>query len=353
MRPPKAPLERLCEWIDVESITGNESAYGDVLSRELAALGLGVERQELAPGRSNVLARTGADPLLVFCTHLDTVPPWFGPSRAGTLVRGRGACDAKGPALAMLEAARALLSEGEHRIGFLFTCAEETDGAGAQLAEARRRAPWNPRWTIIGEPTGNRFVRGHKGVFKGVLRARGVAGHSSQPIGPSAVHELVHALHRLLEDEWGSHALFGAGLLNCGEIQGGLAANVVAPSAQASLLVRAVEPPAAVQARIERHLGPHVSFEPSKCYGPVEFLCPHGEEGPIVGFGTDAPFLPSWGQRLLYGPGEIQDAHTAHEKLAADSFERAVHDYARVARELLARADAGAPGAQRAMDERA
>lgn len=354
----KAPLDRLLDWIDVESITGNEGSYGDVLARELGALGLEVERQELAPGRSNVLARTDKEPLVVFCTHLDTVPPFFGPSREGGLVRGRGACDAKGPALAMLEAARALLAEGEERVGFLFTCGEETDGAGAQLAEARRRAPWSPRWTIVGEPTDNRFVRGHKGVFKGVLRARGVAGHSSQPIGPSAVHELVQAVARMLADGWGEHPLFGRGTINFGQIQGGVAANVVAPHAEACLLVRVVEEPAAVRARVERALGPNVSFEPGKSYGPVAFVCPPGEEGPVVAFGTDAPFLPGWGERLLYGPGSIQDAHTAHEKLAADSFERGVHDYARVARMLLARHDAGeagqgTPPARSARDARA
>ncbi|MEQ1892106.1 MAG: M20/M25/M40 family metallo-hydrolase, partial [Planctomycetota bacterium] len=98
-------IERLLDWIAIESVTGHEGDYGDAVARHLASLGFGVERQELAPGRFNVLARADA-PELVFCTHLDTVPPFFGPSRAGNVIRGRGACDAKGPALAMIEAAR-------------------------------------------------------------------------------------------------------------------------------------------------------------------------------------------------------------------------------------------------------
>ena len=57
-------------------------------------------------------------------------------------------------------------------------------------------------------------------------------------------------------------------------------------------------------------------------------------------FGTDAPYLDGWGQPLLYGPGSIRDAHTAHEKLEQSSFERAVEDYERTARELLAGVDA-------------
>ena len=331
-------IDRLLDWIAIESITGHEGDYGDAVARHLASLGLGVERQELAPGRFNVLARAD-QPELVFCTHLDTVPPFFGPSRAGNVIRGRGACDAKGPALAMIEAARRLLAAGERRFGFLLTVGEETDSAGAQLANVRCSEAWRPRWTMIGEPTGNRFVRGGKGVFKGTLQARGVASHSSRPLGPSAVHELVQVAHRLLEAGWGHHPVFGAGTLNLGMIQGGVAANVVAPSASASVMVRAVEEPAAVEARLRAHLTQDVEFALEKSYGPVEFHVPAGEtDAPVVAFGTDAPWLTHFGTRLLYGPGSIDDAHTAHEKLEVGSFERAVGEYERVARELLARA---------------
>lgn len=331
-------LDTLCDWIAVDSVTGHEGDYGDALARHVARLGFDVERQELAPGRFNVLARA-AEPLVVFCSHLDTVPPWFGPSRKGKVVLGRGACDAKGPSLAMIEAARRLVDSGERRIGFLFTVGEETDGGGAQLANAR--ATFHPRYTIVGEPTDNRFVRGHKGVFKGTLRARGVASHSSQPLGPSAIHELVGAIQRMLGDSWGEHGVFGRGTLNFGTIQGGLAANVVAPSASASVMVRIVEAPARVEERMKRHLGSEVELLPEKSYGPVEFLVPdgwnRGGEAPVVAFGTDAPWLTRFGQPLLYGPGSIADAHTEHEKLEEDSFLRAVADYERAARELLAR----------------
>jgi acetylornithine deacetylase len=332
-------LDTLLDWIDIESITGNEGDYGDALARTLAAEGLGVELQELAPGRRNVLGR-GSDPRVVFCTHIDTVPPFFGPRREGDVIHGRGACDAKGPALAMIAAVRQLLADGEDRVGFLFTVGEETDGAGAQLANARLADPWRPRYTIVGEPTDNRFIRGHKGVYKCTLHARGVAGHSSQPIGPSAVHELVRSVGDMLADDWGRHEVFGEGTINFGAIQGGVAANVVAPDAQATVLVRAVEEPEVVEERLRKHLGEHVTLQPDKGYGPVEFVVPDGSDAPVVAFGTDAPFLPDWGQRLLYGPGSIRDAHTAHEHLTRSSFEQAVGDYARTARELLARIDA-------------
>jgi len=332
------PFARLADWVAVDSVTGRERDYGDLVARHVSGIGLGVELQEVEPGRCNVLA-AASEPELVFCTHLDTVPPWFGPRREGKTLHGRGACDAKGPALAMIEAARRLVESGERRIGLLFTVGEETDSGGARHANVHTSARWRPRWTIIGEPTDNRFVRGGKGVFKGTLTAHGVAAHSSRPIGPSAVHELVETVHRLISQPWGEHRLFGQGTLNIGVIQGGLAANVVAPSATASLMVRAVEEPSAIEARVRASLGPHVEFHVDKGYGPVEFHVPaaHAADAPVVAFGTDAPWLTRFGTRLLYGPGSIGVAHTDHEHIELDSFERAVVDYERTARELLAR----------------
>lgn len=332
--------ERLCDLVAIPSVTGDEKDYGDALARELEALGLGVERQELAPGRFNVLAR-GANPRVVFCTHLDTVPPFFGPRLEREAVHGRGSCDAKGPALAMIEAARSLLKDGEDRIGFLFTCAEETDSAGAALANAKLAEPWRPAFTIVGEPTENRFAGAHKGVYKAELVAHGVAGHSSQNVGPSAVHELVHTIEKLLATDWGRHALLGPGTLNFGTISGGVAANVVADRAIASLLLRAVEPPETTERKLCACLSPHVELmKPYKSYGPIEFHVPHGHEPIPVAFGTDAPHLGRWGKPLLYGPGRILDAHTDHELVTKRSFEQAVADYTTTARELLARAEA-------------
>jgi len=333
-------LDTLAEWIDVPSVTGSENAYGDVLARRLAELGFEVERQELAPGRSNVLAHRG-EPLVAFCTHQDTVPPWFGARREGDVLFGRGACDAKGQALAQIEAGRRLIESGEDRIGYLFTVGEEIDSAGAQLANERLAAPWRSRYTIVGEPTENEFIRGGKGVFRGTLTARGVAGHSSRPAGPSAIHALVRAIHGMLEDEWGRVEPFGEGTINFGEIEGGVAANVTAASATASVMVRAVEPVEVVEERMRRHLGKRVELEVYKSYGPIDFHVPEGHEGGIVTFGTDAPYIDRWGTLLLYGPGSIEDAHTADEKIEKDELVRAVEELEVTTRSLLDQIDSG------------
>ncbi|MCE9594712.1 MAG: M20/M25/M40 family metallo-hydrolase [Planctomycetes bacterium] len=333
-------IRSLRDWVEIPSVTGSENHYADALSRALETKGFAVERQIVAEGRFNVLARAG-EPRVVFCTHLDTVPPWFGSREDDEFVHGRGSCDAKGPAVAMLAAAEELLAEGEDRIGFLFTVGEETDSAGAAAANARLADPWRPAFTIVGEPTENRFVGAHKGVFKARLVAHGVAGHSSQNVGPSAIHELVHAASRLLATNFGHHPLLGPGTLNLGTLEGGVAANVVADRASATLLLRAVEAPETSERRIRECLSEHVELElVMKNYGPTEFHVPAGETPIPVAFGTDAPHLGKWGRPLLYGPGRILDAHTNHERLSKRSLELAVATYAKTARELLAKLDA-------------
>ncbi len=334
-------IRLLREFIEIPSISGEEGDYGDRVARELAALGLAVERQELEPGRFNVLARAGR-PEIVFCTHLDTVPPFFGSRADATHVHGRGACDAKGQAVAMIAATRELLARGEDRIGLLFTVGEELASEGAAHADRNLAEPWRPRYVVLGEPTDGRFVSAHKGVYKAKLCATGVPGHSSQEGGPSAVHELVRCTARLLALEFGAHELLGRGTLNVGTIRGGIAANVVAESAEAEILVRTVEPPEIVEARLRSCLSPRVELQlPYKTYGPVEFALPAGETGSTVAFGTDAPHMPHWGRPLLYGCGSIRDAHTDHEKVAKRDVALSAERHVRLAEELLARAEVG------------
>ena len=291
-------------------------------------------------GRFNVLARAGR-PEVVFCTHIDTVPPFIGVRQDSDFIHGRGSCDAKGQAAAMLAAGQRLLEEGEERIGFLFTVGEEVDSIGAALADEQLAGPlsehWAPRYTIIGEPTDNGFVRAHKGIYKARLEGHGEYGHSSQKVGPSAVHELVGCCSRLLACDWGLDPVLGPGTPNFGRIDGGVAANVVAAHAHADLLVRTVEEPDVVEARVRACLGEHVTLEETfKNYGPVHFHVPEGESAEVVAFGTDAPHMRRWGQPLLFGCGSILDAHTDGEKLEKRALEACVERHVQTVRGLLA-----------------
>ncbi len=330
-------IEDLIDWIEIPSVTGDERDYGEALIRRLTALGFDCERQDLAPGRFNVLARAGA-PGVVMCTHLDTVPPFFGSRQDSEFIYGRGSCDAKGQAVAMIEAGRQLLGAGVTDFGYLFTAGEEVDSAGARLANELLADPWRPHHVIVGEPTGNQFVRGHKGLLYAALSAKGVAGHSSQDVGPSAVHELTRCTCRLLDTPWGQHELFGPGTINIGTIAGGVAANVVADAARAEVLVRTVEEPEVVLARLQASLGEHVEIlGTAKVYAPVEFEVPEGEEAQVVAFGTDAPHMPRWGRPLLFGPGQILDAHTDGEKVRKCDLESAAAMHVRTVTQLLAK----------------
>lgn len=331
----------LVDWIELASTTGEEADYADALARTLRAAGFDVELQEVAPGRANVFARAGR-PQVLFCTHLDTVPPHFGARVADGFVFGRGACDAKGQASAMVEAGRRLLAAGERRFGYLFTVGEERDSIGAKTAQRALDDPafrdrWCPTHTIVGEPTGNRFVRGHKGLFHARLDAVGVMGHSSQDIGPSAIHELVRASARLLEIDMGEDRDLGRGSLNLGLIRGGLATNVVAPEASCDLLARIVEEPAVVEARLRSCLGAHVHMTvPHANYAPVRFLVPDDEPSISVAFGTDAPHMRGFGTPLLFGAGAILDAHTLGEKVALADLERCAVRHVTLVQRLLA-----------------
>lgn len=327
----------LVDWIEIPSVTGDEADYADALSRALAAEGFDTELQEVEPGRANLLARAGS-PRVVFCTHLDTVPPFFGSRIDSDFIHGRGSCDAKGQAVAMLEAGRRLLRAGVTDFGFLFTVGEEVDSIGAAFADRHLADPWRPEHVVIGEPTDNTYISGHKGIYKAKLCAHGVRGHSSQDVGPSAVHELVATLHALIASEWGDHALFGKGTLNVGQVKGGVAANVVAGEAEAEVLIRTVEEPAAVERRLRSLIGPHVELEAQyKAYAPVAFHVPEGAPSKVVAFGTDAPHMPSWGTPVLFGAGSILDAHTADEKVAKEDLAAAALEYERLVTRLLAR----------------
>src|SRR6185437_12941739 len=120
--------------IDIPSVTGDERAVGQFLSNYLEEAGLRVERQEVAPERFNVIARTHAPPRIVFSTHMDTVPPFIESREDEEFIYGRGSCDAKGIMAAQIFAAQRLRDEGVNDVGLLFTVDEELGSLGAQVA---------------------------------------------------------------------------------------------------------------------------------------------------------------------------------------------------------------------------
>jgi aspartate kinase len=332
---PVEPLDLARHLIDIPSVSGEEDAVARALRSYLEELGYGVELLEDVPGRPGLFATTNAPPHLVFCTHLDTVAPYFPSSEDDEFLYGRGACDTKGILAAQVAAAERLRAEGVRELGLLFVVDEEKGSLGARAANAHPGAR-NCRWLVVGEPTENKLAVGCKGSLRLALRAEGTGGHSAYPErGRSAIHTLLDVLADVRTIAWPKDGYFGETTCNIGVIGGGAGANVIAPDARAELHIRLVGDPAPVRDLLERAVAGRARIEYLSFTPPVRLTAVPGFEPCVVGFTTDVPHLSNWGKPLLFGPGSIHDAHTARERIAKAELERGVDLYVQLARRLL------------------
>ncbi|HEX6104487.1 MAG TPA: M20/M25/M40 family metallo-hydrolase [Gemmatimonadales bacterium] len=328
-------LELTRSLVALETPTGSERPAIEFLDGALRRAGYTVVRQPVSPGRENLYAYRER-PALVFSTHVDTVPPYVPLAEDAETIRGRGSCDAKGLAAAMIAAAERLAAGGERRIGLLFVVGEENGSDGARAA-----AELGPRgrYLVNGEPTENRLSVGQKGSLRVDLEAVGRAAHSAYPDeGASAIDALLDTIERLRRMPLPSDPLLGPGTLNVGLIGGGVAPNVLAPRASAQILIRIVEPSGPLREEVRRRLAPGVTAS-----FPVELpfhkggAAPPGWETTVVSFASDLPFLSGWGEGFQLGPGSIRVAHTADEHIRKADLLRGVELYVRLAGDLLAR----------------
>jgi acetylornithine deacetylase len=317
--------------IDIDSTTGREAAAGQWLIEYLRTLGLEVAAQAVDESRFNVIAGP-AHPTVVFSTHFDCVPPFF-PSRIdGRRIVGRGACDAKGILAAQVAAAQRLRRDGETRVGLLFVVGEERGSDGARAAN--QVAPGS-RFLIDGEPTDNRLANATRGALRLRLSAAGRAAHSSYPeLGESAIDKLLDALVELRGIDLPADPHLGRTHYTIGLIAGGIAPNVVSPSAEAEVMFRTVSDAAAVR-RALVPLEARIRIEHVLEVPPVRMTTVPGFDTAVFPYTTDIPFLHDWGRPLLYGPGSIHVAHTAEEFVEISELEAAVDGYVTLARQLL------------------
>ena len=322
--------------INIPSVTGDETAVGCFLHDHLSRLGYTVEVQEVAEGRSNLLATTDAVPRVVFSTHMDTVPPFSSASEDEEMIYGRGACDAKGIIAAQIAAAERLRAEGLDEIGLLFTVDEELASAGAQTANQHAIAN-KCRFLINGEPTDNLLAVGTKGSMRLVLTTEGRSAHSAYPeAGDSAIEKLLNVLQSIRECVWPHDVFFGDTTCNIGVLNGGTRPNVIPDRATAELQIRLACDRENVKRVVDRAIGGRARAEYSSGHDPVRLLSVDGFEECVVRFTTDIPYLTNWGSPLLLGPGSILDAHTDHERVSKRELERAVELYVRLAKQLNA-----------------
>jgi len=295
-------------------------------------------------------------PRLLFNVHLDTVPDsplWsadpFELRVEGDHATGLGACDIKGAAAALVAAAQA--SDGA--AAFLFTSDEEANDArciAAFLAGQAARGAGDPyEAVIVAEPTRCEAVLAHRGISSVQVRFGGRAGHASGVQAPSdnAVHQALSWGSRALAHAASlSHARFGGltGLrFNVGRIEGGIKANVIAPACEVRFGMRPL--PSMDSDALLR------TFRGLADVEPLDFTetfrgapLPAGDVGdpesrrlvardladalhlPIgnaVDFWTEAALFSQAGfTALVYGPGDIAQAHSADEWVALEHLER-------------------------------
>lgn len=330
---PNDVLRLAAELMAIDSTSGQESELMAHVCLLLESRGWNVKRIPVTPGRANVLATVSREPLVTLSTHLDTVPPYIAPRMDGDTLWGRGACDAKGIAAAMIHAAEAL-RERDVPVALLFVVGEELSHDGAHAANA---FPTTSRILIDGEPTEGKLALGTKGAMRAVLRTTGVAAHSAYPqLGRSAIAALVDLLHELPSLVLPHDELLGATTINVGMITGGVADNVLAPSAEARIMVRLVSDADAVWAMLERWVAGRATLERGSMVPAMKLRTVPGFETSVVAFATDVPALTRWGTPYLYGPGSIHVAHTTEECVTRAELLAAVDGYVRLAECALA-----------------
>ena len=322
--------------IDIDSTTGREGEAGRWLVRRLRDLGFFVTEQRVDADRINVIATVadGSRPVVVLSTHFDCVPPFFSSRLEGDRLYGRGSCDAKGILAAQVAAAERLRLKGETRVGLLFVVGEERGSDGAKLANTAAAA--GARFLVNGEPTESRLGAATRGILRIRLHAEGRAAHSSFPeLGVSAIDKLLDTLMELRRLALPEDPALGATYYTVGLISGGVAPNVVSPSAEAEIMFRTVGPADDVRKAIAS-LESRVSIEHVLEVPPIRMKVVPGFETAVFPYTTDIPFLSAWGQPLLFGPGSIIVAHTAHEFVPVPELHAAVDSYEQIARGLLA-----------------
>jgi len=317
--------------VDIDSTTGRETEAGEWLAEYLHTLGFAVVTQPVDASRFNVLAQAGSSEVIL-STHFDCVPPFF-PSRIeGDRIYGRGSCDAKGILAAQVAAADLLRREGETRVGLLFVVGEERGSDGAKVAN---RAPCGSRFLVDGEPTDNRLGLATRGMLRLKLTTAGRAAHSAYPeLGDSAIDHLIDALVELRSIELPSDPLLGRTHYTVGLISGGVAPNVVSPSAECEVMFRTVSDAAAIR-RAVQSLEPRVVIEDVLEAPPVRLTTVPGYDAVAFPYTTDIPFLNALGRPLLFGPGSIHVAHTGAEFIPIPELQAAVGHYVANARHLL------------------
>jgi succinyl-diaminopimelate desuccinylase len=352
--------------IDTINPLSPERPCADLLGKLLEDAGYTVRAHEFAPGRTSLVARReGSGKPLVFVGHLDTVPlgaapwtrdPFAGETHEGRLY-GRGSSDMKSGVAAMVAAALDLARTPLRKAGLtlVMVAGEETGCEGAAHLARVPGALGEASAMVVGEPTENRPVVGHKGALWLRVRFRGVTAHGSMPEkGKNAVYAAARALLKLpeLRFEVAPDPLLGGPTLNVGTFSGGMNVNSVPDEATFTVDLRTIpaQRHAQIRAQLQALLGaeaemvPIVDLEGIRTSEDDPFVriaveaarAATGEklEPGAATYFTDASVLtPAYGgvPTVVLGPGEMALCHQTDEYCVVSRVEAAVAAYTSIA----------------------
>ena len=352
-----------------------EGRVSDYLEGWFRSLGVDVERQVVSPGRDNVIARYESPRnrrTVLFDAHQDTVPvdgmtiDPFSPELKNGRLYGRGACDVKGGMASMLTAfARLVRERPADSATVIMACTvdeEFTHTGSSRLADGHHGADL----AIVAEPTLLNIVDRHKGAVRWKVRTKGVACHSSSPqLGENAIYTMARVVSALADyaaelSRSTPDPVLGPPTLSIGRIEGGLAANVVPDWCEVEVDRRVIpgervaDCPGRALAYLRERLGdlkrveflpPWVNMPPLVAGRSEPFLPAlrsaiervGGRTPHIIGvpYGTDAGPLGEAGVPcIVFGPGDIAQAHTKDEWIELDQVRIASEMYFEMARDF-------------------
>ena len=341
-----------------DSTTGKEGDVAAFLEKTLEAPASGVAASptvqgwDVPEGGRNLLFSWGV-PRVVFCTHMDTVPPYIPPvftdspvmpdaigplSEAGetpsATVYGRGACDAKGQIVALYAACRALAEEGLDGFGLLLLAGEETGSWGAKaFSKTGFKAPY----LIVGEPTEGKMVSACKGTKAFTLHFTGEPFHSGYPqYGRSAVDAFVDFVQALRQVDFGSDPELGPTTWNIGRLASDNPQNVLSPALDCRLYFRTTFISDGQVAGEVRRFAAEFGASVDEIGGdaPSRWFVVPGFESAPASFGSDAPHLTGFEHRSICGPGSIRFAHRDDEQITLAELDQAAENYVKMFKAL-------------------
>jgi acetylornithine deacetylase len=311
-----------CEQVLIDMLRiPSESGRERVLLRWVSSrLNRRFETWEIAVSKNRYdLLFVSGTPKVLLVAHVDTVVGQLDVDIDENNIYGRGSCDNKGSAAAMICAVERAHEQRFENYGLLLTVGEEVncDGAAAAIRHLDEKGI-HPELVVIGEPTGLKVVTAQKGVLAANIRCPGTRAHSSLSERDSATEKLVRVLHELQlrcpDDTY----------FNIGELSGGEAFNVVAGQAEAKVSWRTSQPDYRLQVlQTMKDVAPDCQAEFVLDMPPVDRTTKRFRRREAAFFSE----LYFFENSILLGPGDIKNAHTDHEFVPRTELKEAVERY--------------------------